>query len=258
MKCTPRKGRPGSGTGYIRPRTRDARWGSQGKVLSPERNDAHAYVDAHHARDAVGVQPGAVDDVGRGYLAGGRVDDQAAVAAGYRDDLGAGHEVSAGGRQIGSVCPRDGREIDDSGVRREDGSDSGRVRLKLHQPLPSDYLKALGAVGGPPPVQLFEAGYLRVVGGDDHLAAHLVGYPALVAVGPEHRAAGGAEVGLLGPGRVVDAGVDHAAVVPGLVGGDLGLLLKHDGTLPGEVQDELPRRREADYAAADDRYVVGR
>ena len=107
-------------------------------------------------------------------------------------------------------------------------------------------------------MQLFEAGYLRFVGGDDHLAAHLIGYPALVAVGPEHGAAGGAEVGLLGAGGVVDAGVDHAAVVSGLVGGDLRLLLEHDGALPGKVEDKLPRRREADYAAADDRYVVGR
>ena len=106
-------------------------------------------------------------------------------------------------------------------------------------------------------MQLFEAWYLGVVGGDDHLAAHIVGYPALVAVGPEHGAAGGAEVGLLGAGGVVDAGVDYAAVVSSLVGGDLRLLLQHDGTLPGKVQDELPRRRKADYAAADDRYVVG-
>ena len=95
-----------------------------------------------------------------------------------------------------------------------------------------------------------------LVGGDDHLAAHLVVDAALVAVLAELEVAGVAEAGLLGAGSVVDARVDDAAVVTGLVLGDLALFLQDDEPAVGVFARERHRRGEADDASADDGDVV--
>src|SRR3989454_3847576 len=56
---------------------------------------------------------------------------------------------------------------------------------------------------------------------------------------------------------VVDARVDDARVVAGLVRGETRLLLEDHEARPGEALAQRPRRGEADDAAADDRDVVG-
>ena len=65
-----------------------------------------------------------------------------------------------------------------------------------------------------------------------------------------------AELRLERAGLVVDAGVDDAAVVAGLVGGELGLLLADDERTATGALQQRPRGRQADDAAADDRDVV--
>src|SRR5207249_11249339 len=55
----------------------------------------------------------------------------------------------------------------------------------------------------------------------------------------------------------VDARVDDARVVAGLVRGETRLLLEDHEARPGEALAQRPRRGEADDAAADDGDVVG-
>ena len=57
-------------------------------------------------------------------------------------------------------------------------------------------------------------------------------------------------------GHVVDAGVDHAGVVAGLVGADVGLALEHAHRRAWIARDQLARDRETDDPAADDRQVA--
>ena len=56
-------------------------------------------------------------------------------------------------------------------------------------------------------------------------------------------------------GLVIDARVQHARVVAGLVEGQLGLLLQHHDPRAGEFPGELVGRRQADDPAADDGHV---
>ena len=76
--------------------------------------------------------------------------------------------------------------------------------------------------------------------------------PLLGAVLAGRRSALAAEAGLEAAGRVVDAGVDDAAVVPGLVPGDLGLLLDDEDVRARSPAQDLVCRRETDDPAADD------
>src|SRR5438270_478612 len=61
----------------------------------------------------------------------------------------------------------------------------------------------------------------------------------------------------VGAGLVVDAGVDDAAVVAGLVVRDVGLFFEQDEPRAWRPVEDGARRRQPDDAAADDRDVVG-
>src|SRR5436853_607279 len=65
-----------------------------------------------------------------------------------------------------------------------------------------------------------------------------------------------AEAGLQRAGRVVDAGVDHAAVVAGLVEADVLLLLEHAHRAVRAPDEQLARDGEAEDARADHRDVA--
>ena len=69
---------------------------------------------------------------------------------------------------------------------------------------------------------------------------------------PQHRSAPTAEPGLERAGLVVEAGVDDAAVVPGLVGRDAVLLVEHGDLGAREPARHLTRHGEAEDARADD------
>src|SRR5581483_1012720 len=91
------------------------------------------------------------------------------------------------------------------------------------------------------------------VGGDDELAAPLV-RDAVLGAEPVHPlAAVGAVAGLGRPGLVVQAGVDDAAVVAGLVAGEFALGLDHRDGGPGPGQRHPGR--QPDDPAADDQHV---
>ena len=79
----------------------------------------------------------------------------------------------------------------------------------------------------------------------------------LVAVGVQLLAAGGAELGLQGARGVVDAGVDDAGVVAGLVEGDLRLAFEDEDARVRVAVQQLSGRRQAEDAGADDGDVPG-
>src|SRR5436309_15223536 len=94
--------------------------------------------------------------------------------------------------------------------------------------------------------------------GEDHLAAagvrNLV--PGAVVV---HRARPfHAEARLQRSWLVVDAGVDHAGAVAGLVCGQLALALEHAYAAPAAAREQLARHGEPENAPADDGDVTPR
>ncbi len=93
---------------------------------------------------------------------------------------------------------------------------------------------------------------LALVERDDELAALLVREPAPLDVGAQQADAAPAELRLERARRVVDAGVDDAAVAAGLVERQVVLLLQHRHRRVGAQLGEPPRHREADDPGADD------
>ena len=127
----------------------------------------------------------------------------------------------------------------------------GDVRLELAELVAVEPPRPRHAVRVCASLELAQAVELALVEGHDELPALDVRQRALRAVRPQQVDPAAAEAGLERPRRVVDPGVDDAAVAPRLVGRDLGLLLEHGdhGAGPGLAQPT--RDREPDDPCAD-------
>src|SRR5438034_11538991 len=79
--------------------------------------------------------------------------------------------------------------------------------------------------------------------------------PVFVTELPQLGSPANAEPRLQRTGRVVDPRMDHAAVVPALVGGDLRFFLEDDHPDAGLAVDDFSGGRQADQARANDREV---
>ena len=134
--------------------------------------------------------------------------------------------------------------------------DPAGVRLELGELLRPDPPQALDAVCAAARLELVETGDLRLVERDDHLAAALVRDPVLVAerVHPAHPV--DAELRLERARLVIDPGVQHAGVVPGLMARDLALTLEQRDAQARTALQELARERESDDPAADHREIA--
>src|SRR4051794_16009361 len=101
------------------------------------------------------------------------------------------------------------------------------VGFKVAQSLPVEAPHTRDPVGLSSALELGEAFYLAVVAGDDRLADLAVLKSPLPAVLLEQLATASTQCGFQGAGCVVDARVDDARAVPGLVSRRRKLLLEH-------------------------------
>src|SRR5205823_709784 len=116
----------------------------------------------------------------------------------------------------------------------------------------ADPAQARHAVGAPAPLELVEALELGAVGRDDHLPAALGDDAAPLAILIQVGGPFDAQARLQRAGHVVDAGVDHTRVVPGLVGPELSLALEHADRSVRPAREQLAGDRQAQDAPADD------
>ena len=119
-------------------------------------------------------------------------------------------------------------------------------------PLRVDPAQPRHAVLARGPLERVEATELVGVDRDDELAALVVGKVALGAVLLQQLPPARAELGLQAAGAVVEAGVDDAGVVAGLVGGEPILLLEDHHAHSWSAQGDLASDGQADDAASDD------
>ena len=146
------------------------------------------------------------------------------------------------------------RVVDDPGGLDEEARQAANARfaagdLGLVQTFDVD------AVGTGAFVERLHARQLRWLGGDQQLAALLVG-DALIATEPRRGLhALMAEPGLETSRLVIDTGVDDSAVAPGLVARQRGLLLQHRDGDPRKPLRHLHRRRQPDDAPANHREI---
>ena len=133
--------------------------------------------------------------------------------------------------------------------------DARGVRLDFRKPLAADHSHRT-PLAWPRSKMRCSAAVRLSVDGDDHLAADFVGDPSSCAELLHRLLAGPAVERLERAGLVVDAGVQDAGVVAGLVGGDRGSFSSTVTGGRGNVPETVGRGQAHD-AAADDREVVG-
>jgi hypothetical protein len=144
--------------------------------------------------------------------------------------------------------------VDHPRVRRVQCREAARRRLDRGDLVRPEPRHPLHPVRLRSALELVEPGEVGVAHGHHELPAALHGDPALRAVRVERGGALHAQPRLQRPGRVVEAGVDHAAVVAGLVRAEPVLPLEHDD--PPSAQRELPGGGQPDDPPARDRDVV--
>ncbi|MCY1406192.1 hypothetical protein D9M71_214510 [compost metagenome] len=224
-------------------------------VLAAERADDELRLQAQHAHDAVGHQARAGDQVAAAEFVAGGAHQHFLGALVEADDFGAVADLATGGLELAAHGGGDFGVADDAAGRHEDAAHADDVRLALAQ-LAGAQPVALQAVGGGAFPERLHALHLQLAGGHQQLAALVVADAVPVAEGLGGLVAGQAELRLEAAGGVVDAGVDHAAVVPGLVARRAGFLLQQEDLRVRVDLGELHRGGHADDAAADDDEIV--
>jgi len=214
------------------------------EVLATERYDPDL---PRLAGEPVGEQAGTVDhEVGGYLLAVGGADP--AVERGHpgaQPDLAAVLAYQAGEHLA------DRAEVGDPGRLDVQRGQARHLRLAFARGGGRQHPRRY-PVGLRPFGQYPQPRQLRLRRGDDELAAHLDGYPVLLAE-LDHRARpGDAQPGPVATRAVVDARVDHARVVPGLVRADPVLLLQDGDRRAWTVEQQPVGDRQPDDATPHD------
>ena len=192
--------------------------GRQLVVFAAERHDAQPMGAAHHAGDRVALQPSAIDErPGVNFLARCLQDKpirclrnanhfgiESNLATVFCDNLG----IFEGHSHV----------IHDPGIWRPKPLDPSGVGLVFGDSLSGDFGQSGYAIGSTATVQLFQPGQFLFACGDHHLATQFVREFVLLA--ESHHPPGAFDDHLCFETAwfVVEASMDHAAVVAGLVG----------------------------------------
>ena len=254
----PEEGEPGIRDGIDEAADEPPRAGLQRVVVAAERDHPLAPGVSGHLSDAVGLEAGAGDDVLRKDLAGGRLDGPLSRMAADPGHSRGRTNLAAPISNLVRVGQRDAPEIDDPGRGRPEGPDSGRVRFELANPLGADLFESFDPVRLAPLANRGEGRELALVQSDDELAAVLERDPVIRSEPLERGLALAAELRLPRSGRVVEARVQHSAVVAGLMRPEGRLLFEENETQPRPTLEKAIRRREPQDAPSYDGDVAGR
>jgi hypothetical protein len=134
-------------------------------------------------------------------------------------------------------------------------ADAFAVWLELAELVAIEHAQAGNTVGDSAFVQLPEPGYFVGRGGHNQFAAFFVGDSVLRAEALHRGASRYTVTRLERSGAVVETGVDDAAVVSGLVGGDAVFFFDNYEALAGEAARVFKRSRKTDDSCADDEEV---
>ena len=144
--------------------------------------------------------------------------------------------------------------VDDPGLGHLEAGDPGSRRLDLGDLLSRQSPQAGQAVGVTTPFQFRQGRQLLLACCNDELAATLVGDLVALAEPVELLAAGGTGRRLGGAWAVVEAGMDNAAVVAGLVACRAGFGLEHGQPL-AECRCQRAGGGQTDDPATDDHHL---
>src|SRR5581483_905432 len=187
--------------------------GGEVVVLAAEGNDAHLGRLASQTAYVVAVQPGAIDHIASGEGAASGFNRNGVGAASEAGHLGVQADGSALRGDDFRVLAAHGGVIGNASAGYNQGAHAGAVRFVLAHLLGTDHAQALQTIRSAAAVQLVQAREFVLGSSADKLAANLVRNVVLPAECDHCCGAFYAGTRLDGAGLVIDAGVDHAAVV---------------------------------------------
>ena len=132
------------------------------------------------------------------------------------------------------------------------------MRLDFTQFFRPDQAQTGQAVGFSALSQFLQPRHFIGASGDDDFATDLVRNSVLAAELDHGRRSTDAQLGFHRPWLVVDAGMNHAAVVSALVAGNAVFLLQNQEPTTWKAARDFERNPESDHTTADDDYVVAR
>ena len=229
--------------------------GTQLQVGAAERHDAHVAARARAGGEHVRPRAAAGHGAPRREALPTDHELGAVRTVQHRPNGDARADLSTVGLDVARVGGGDGGEVDDPRLRRVQRREACRFGLDLADLGRPDAAQPRHAVLGRAPLELVEARQVGVAHRHDELPARLRLDPIRGAVLVQPVGARPAQLRLQRARLVVDALVDDAAVVRGLVRAQRRLALEHQHLAP--AQRQLARRRQPDDAAADDRDVMG-
>src|SRR5918995_6150998 len=207
--------------------------------------------------DPVALQPGAVDQPARPEALSGRAQLYPVTGFGETCNLCAGAQLAAFFDDHLREGFGDTDEVYYPRARHLERRDTRGVWFELFE-LPRSDLLDREAVLYAPLVEVSQTRHLSRLRRDDNLATDLVRDPILPAELHEPLCSLLTEAGLQAPRLVVDAAVNHAAVVAGLVVGPIRLLLEHHYARVRVTVQKRLGSGEPDDTAAYHREVVHR
>ena len=171
------------------------------------------------------MKAGARDHATSAKPTGRRDQDSLAWRVSDRRDACARNDRPASRAQLIRIGERDPAKINNPRSRRPQSSNAGNVRLDLPDPLRSDNLEAVDAIGCAPLLERHQTRDLRLVEGNNQLSAMAVGNAVVVGKAFELELPFPTKPRLEGSRGVVESRVQHARVVAGLMDAEVGFLL---------------------------------
>ncbi len=207
---------------------------------------------SRHLRHAVRVQPAAVDQKIAREGAGRRFRHPFPASLPQMHDSCPRRHVRPVRRQLRRQDLADPRIVDDALLRHAERGDAAHVRLDLAHGLRLQPLQARQAIGCAALRQRLEPRNFAFVRRHHQLAADLVRHAVFLAESYHLADAFHRQPRFERPRLVIQAAMQHTAVVPGLMLPQGGLLFEHRNARAGNTFREPQCRREPHNAAADD------
>ena len=207
--------------------------GRQSVILAAERDDLVRGVQPGEPGDPVRLKPRARDQaIGADGAAAVSPDRNAGPVLRNGGDAGAEHQRRAQSLQAFGHCATDALVIDDPGSGHEQRPETADIRLNLAQTTGGHRFEDDVVL----PRTVLERGhalYFEGIGRDEEFPAGLERDPVVATELLGRDRALAAEPGLQRAGLVVDAGVDDAAVVAGLVLAEIAAPSRSARSAPG-------------------------
>ena len=252
MKCTPRNGKLRIGHGINEVPHQVLALRADLVVFAAEGQDAHLAALAGQLGHAVAVQAGAIDDeIGWEFARRGLGHPSGAAGAQTEDSRASRHAGTRRG-EPGHQRVADAGIVHNALLRDAQGGHAAHVRLDLAHLAGAEPSQAFQAVGAAARFQVAETGHLGLVGGHHDFAADLVRDAVLQAKRHHLADARNRQARFDRSGFVIQPGMQHAAVMAGLVAPHLVFLFKHGDAGAGEPEAQTVCGGQSDDAAADD------